>query len=77
MEFVINCGRTTLQDGTTLQNTERAPRFVIEGLEARTGISRPPEAERYTLEALELYFTSGGVLLADAKSLLPPAEQRS
>lgn len=71
MDFNIGCGTTTLGDGTILDNKERAPLFIIEELERRTGLTRPAEAERYSLEDIELFFTSGGMMEAPASRLLP------
>ena len=58
--FTIFCHRTTLEDGTSLDNSNPAPDFIIAQLERSTGIRRPDEAATMSLEMLNLYFTSGG-----------------
>jgi hypothetical protein len=56
--FTIYCHRTTLQDGTTLDNSEPAPEFVVAELERRTGKKRPSDAATRSLEQLNLHFMS-------------------
>lgn len=54
--FSIYCHRTTLQDGTSLDNSDPAPEFIIAELEQRTGRKRPSDAATCSLERLNLYF---------------------
>lgn len=56
--FQIYCHNTTLADGTTLDNKEQAPEFVIAALEERTGVKRPANAN-CTLHELNLHFMTG------------------
>ena len=58
--FEVYCHNTTLADGTILNNHDQAPEFVIEALEARTGLKRPDNAESLSLHAMHLHFTTGG-----------------
>lgn len=56
--FMIYCHRTTLDDGTSLDNKEPAPEWMIASLEKRTGRKRPSETN-VSLERLNLHFMSG------------------
>ena len=60
-DFVMYCHNVTLADGTLLDNDAPAPDFVVQTLEERTGITRPPNADRCSLSELKLFFSSGGV----------------
>ena len=70
--FIIMCHNTTLSDGTKLDNNQPAPEFVIATLEKRTGVSRPPDAERCSLSDVNLYFTSGGIIVPKPMAPAPP-----
>ena len=62
-DFVMYCHNVTLADGTLLDNNAPAPDFVVETLEQRTGLTRPPNADTCSLSELKLFFSFGGTCL--------------
>ena len=58
--FQIFCHNTTLEDGSSLDNNDPAPEFVIAALEKSTGVQRPANAHACSLHQLNLHFMSGG-----------------
>ena len=60
--YKIACNNTVAPDGTVLDNAAPAPPELIVQLERQTGIKAPPEAARWSLTEVNLFFASSGTI---------------
>ena len=60
-----------MEDGTVLDHSHPCPLFITKSLEKNTGIKAPENAERFSLQDIELYYVSGGMMPPESKRMLP------